>query len=909
MKKRFIAVLLSSLLLLLTLASCSGREETPPPADDGTGDGTEKDYGSYVWGGDATPCMIIDRSVPEAQINSIFMAVSKAALVSPDYYYTDTSDIIEEGAHEIVVGNNTGRSITRMALHKLREVKRESEGDVAYLVYARRGSVAIVADEDNDDYGFIEGIAAFIEECVNGNRELKLTSGVVLSGTVNPLEIYKESDNRYYEEAWAKLADAVGEDGASTVEALKGLYSIYDRSVVTWFANLYDPAIGGFYYSNSARDSGFYAPDTESTCQALGFISTLGSVRTWRTGVTAKYNNIISEERRNEIVVYIKSLQDENGFFYNYQWDKSATDAQHTRRARDLSWCLSILSALGARPTYNTPNGATGDGKKVEGTYDPTILMQAPIRVGTSTAVAVSKVTLAAHAPEYESVETLKTYLAKLDERNSGFYSIGSTITSQMNQIIARDKELREAFYGVEENSGKDYVGLVATVIAFFNEHQDPETGLWGHDAKQEANYAGVNGLLKISGIYNDAGIEIRYAEKAARAAIDAISSDEKMGAVVDLYNTWFSISNILTNLRQFGSVAVIDGVEYSGIERAELIRASLREVAAPAILKSAEKISEFKKEDGSFSYLPDKSSSTSQGMPVAIPGTNEGDVNATVIATTGIVGNICSALGIPSVAIYGEADLKIFLDIFENLGPVIKHTPLRKHGDEPVTFDFLEVGDTKCELGGSLPDGGFLIEKDTREGASGNTVRLTSDSTTEGGTVTSRNNNDKSKDGNCYIFEADIRVNSGKYYFLQITMGTSYMFSLKVEDGMVVVFESTTASNTSWRTVDVAKIPLGKWFHLRVEYYKNGKDGSPRACYYIDGKLTAVTDGFFGMAKKADGTYGGTPNTKPLSETKLYKMRGEKLDMNLDNVYTTSKDMTYQPSNAKDLVYNVDGE
>ena len=50
---------------------------------------------------------------------------------------------------------------------------------------------------------------------------------------------------------------------------------------------------------------------------------------------------------------------------------------------------------------------------------------------------------------------------------------------------------------------------------------------------------------------------------------------------------------------------------------------------------------------DGSFGYYRTSSATTSQGMRVAVPRTNEGDVNATTIAMGGTIGNCLDALGL----------------------------------------------------------------------------------------------------------------------------------------------------------------------------------------------------------------------------------------------------------------------
>ena len=92
--------------------------------------------------------------------------------------------------------------------------------------------------------------------------------------------------DRKRDEEWTmlynSLVPALGETLASDiVEALKELYSIYTVDVVKWYANLFDPDIGGYYYSNSARDFDEASyngvnyrllPDLESTYQGDSFL-------------------------------------------------------------------------------------------------------------------------------------------------------------------------------------------------------------------------------------------------------------------------------------------------------------------------------------------------------------------------------------------------------------------------------------------------------------------------------------------------------------------------------------------------------------------------------------------------------------------------------------------------------------
>ncbi len=93
----------------------------------------------------------------------------------------------------------------------------------------------------------------------------------------------KYSDSPSSAEKWDRLEKKTS---AGFVNAMRELYSIYDPELPEWFAGLYEPRIGGFYYSNSARDNekipgtdNLLLPDIESICQALGFIGRSGMTK------------------------------------------------------------------------------------------------------------------------------------------------------------------------------------------------------------------------------------------------------------------------------------------------------------------------------------------------------------------------------------------------------------------------------------------------------------------------------------------------------------------------------------------------------------------------------------------------------------------------------------------------------
>lgn len=446
---------------------------------------------------------------------------------------------------------------------------------------------------------------------------------------------------------WKALEEAIGGKlGKDICDAMRDLYTLYDDAMIDWFANLYEPKIGGYYYSNGARDNDTVTyqgvtydllPDAESTEQAMRFIR--GSGLSGKVGTPSV--EVMPPKMRDQIFKFIKGLQDPCGFFYHPQWGKELTDQKLSRRARDLGWCTSILSEFGEMPTYDTPTGAKGDGLLADGT--PAKIIQSPTAQESDNTPATSSVAIPNNMKDKES---FLAYLETLDIRHDS-YSVGNTLTAQMRQILYRDEILAA--------EGADY-SLTQILLNWLNENQNQENGLW----HEKADYYGVNGLMKTSGVYGKAGVLLPNATTAAKSAIDAMSTDEVPNAVTCVYNTWFAAERILRNIRTYG------GEEGKKTE-AELLK-SLREKAPEAIRITKDKLAIFRKADGGFSYCPTHSAARSQGMPVTHEKMPEGDINATIICSSDILVYIYASLGLTDyrVPIFCDADRERYFDIIK---------------------------------------------------------------------------------------------------------------------------------------------------------------------------------------------------------------------------------------------------
>lgn len=298
-------------------------------------------------------------------------------------------------------------------------------------------------------------------------------------------------------EQWKALSAAVeerGGNGKQTVLAMQELYAEYSPEMWEWYAGLFDTEIGGFYYSNSARDTEGYLPDIESTNQATN-------------GMRSRFHSLINgynelpEWMIKKMAEFTRSLQcPEDGYMYHKQWGKTILNS---RRGRDLMWAEDMAKKLGF--SFDYPTATERLNKHSQGERrDADIAL-----------------------PDYlKSEEAFLAYIKALDWDNRAYYS-GNMLAAQIYQIEA--------------------AGLAPVATRFINSIQDPETGLWG----KKRDFDAINAVLKINAVYNKAPMPNRF--KIAMTIMDFITSDELYPHVCCQYNTFFEIKNILNNIDRFG--------------------------------------------------------------------------------------------------------------------------------------------------------------------------------------------------------------------------------------------------------------------------------------------------------------------------------------------------------------------
>ena len=501
--------------------------------------------------------------------------------------------------------------------------------------------------------------------------------------TPDEISAQRKLDAERRETLWAALTEQLGGDESAEqiTSAFKQLYTLYKPELAEWYANLYDPAVGGYYSTDSGRDYESFGPDLECTMQSMAFVRTSGLIEE-----VGPLEEAIPEDMQRAMVRFAKSCQSENGFFYHPHWNVADIDGSISRRGRDLGWAVQILSAFGSNPTYDTPNGRKGDGLDADG--NPVAVKEKSV----SNSAAEKPAAPARHAPYLENRETFLEYLSEFDLVNKS-YHWGNMLNSTVGQIRARSRELVEG--------GADY-SLVDILIDYLNERICPETGYWG----REVNMAGSNGYFKILAVYNSLEKPYPACEKATESVLMSIMGDEiDAGNCCSLYNLWNCVSFIKSNVRKFASEE--DKERILG-----RINKVLRERGAEAILNTYKKIKPYQK-GVAFSHQYHGNGGAQQGLYTGMTGlfvADEGNVDATGICSTGLVRAMFETFGARRVPILYKADWMVYLNIINTAKPVVKkypQEPYRKLDNKEALKFVPALANTEWEL----KDGAYEVK------------------------------------------------------------------------------------------------------------------------------------------------------------------------------------------------------
>ena len=630
----------------------------------------------------------------------------------------------------------------------------------------------------------------------------------------------------------------------------------------------------------------------------------------------------LPEWMQEKVIEWVRSLQSpDDGYFYHPQWGKNI---KLTRLNRDQTWATRIFQMFGGMPKWDMPYGTRGEYGRAPGIT----AMTGPL-TQSATPVAASKVIPTAYdRPEQfperlQTMENLIKYLACDINGNTdptdltpnrirtNSYDIGENIGASLSLAQQRDA-LAVAMGELEDidSDGDGYIdgGYVDTIKTTFNSWQLPN-GLWEYNKSIDPEtgkpvddpeggvpyYNALNGLMKISGFYNGAYIEMPNAEAAFNSAIYMINyineTDGKPGAdimgkkptnSVDIYNPWVCVVSILTNVERTGNT-----------ETVERFRQILKENAAEMIKNTTAKTIYFKKDDGSFGYTWSAVPATSQGADVAVPGTIEGDVNGGCISVTGITKYMLMAFGM-DIPIFRDSDWDVCLDIFEKSSPVIKDSVFIDEA-EVVDFDGYDEGAPASEieeiLSSAMNTGSLSIvgaPPSDKGYAGGRALQFVAAAKGNGDTVTFGAGGAGTT---CYVLEFDFfmkEYNMNTTLF-QITLGSCYRLTMVSSGGVIRLGDdSVNAGGTGRVTQDFGvTFTVGEWHRIRVEYYPGSAENVVTKIY-LDEELRAVSHNYY-----YDKTDSPVPSAK-YNDAGFYSLYSCIQTVYLDNILVERSDTPY---------------
>lgn len=847
MKKLFLLIIVT-ITAAIMLFSCEWIGGSQVGDDNVIPDNGNHSVGSVIWSSDVKATIVVAEETTD--ISSLYQHIFQKSGISPDInpiYSAETSN-------EIIFGR-TGRQISDAAYAKLDRYADlytlEQDGDSAYLIYAEGDCIAIAYSDTFARYAAVEYLIA------NSEDGSFTADGVVKKDIFNTVEFIAEKRNTEREIGFAKAEEELGEEAT---DALRLVYSLYDEKLYYLLANLYDPAVGGFYYSVSARDNFGYLPDIESTMQALNLIDN-ANLSAGSLGVNAGsygtyyWPNYLSDEMNEQLYAFALSLKADDGYYYHPQW---GTDISSSRKGRDQGWGNRLLATLDAKAdgnvsvsgvSYVVPSSSHLTGRLLDSTTD------------TVSKIVPDTVTKASSSFE-ASLSSEADFAAWLDSglsKNS--YSVGNTISSNISAIKK--------------------AGLFDFLREYLTEHQF-ENGLW----EQETSYNAINGLMKLCTVF---GGEHPFPnpKAAVESTIEVMTNDDlEVETICFVYNPWVALKTVIPFCSEEDR---IDLKAYF-VENAEML-----------ILNTFDKLAVFKKDDGGFSMEPENSSQFSQMALVALPDQAESDVNATGIGVSTLIKYMIPVLGIEAPKLYCEYDSIYFLETLCNLQPVIKKTTNSKI--EVVDFDLYDPADGEEANGVVLyPDltvqtniGNDTMDEDGYYKWLSTSVVPNPDPTADADDLVLRaidyvydyNKNGKFEDGKtpaemagtgssvefmmsnatsvgeCYVFDADMYFNTASANNINDCLGQ-------------IVFQTAKGSNThsaimniyaykkdgktylrlaeNWAGPDkvsdgevVTGIPVDQWFNLRCETYKI-YDGegvlSIMMKFYLNGEYAGECDG-----------------------------------------------------------------
>ncbi|MBO4283701.1 MAG: hypothetical protein J5958_03655 [Clostridia bacterium] len=803
--KRILLCLLAT-ATLLALVSC----------------GAKKGKKITMYGDGVIPAIVVSDATPDSVVDQIGSVRETVAEYVGETPATLTAGEEKTGV-EFVFGE-TDRAITERA----KAILPALDGDnAAYAIYFDEDGVALVW---NHDVAAMCAVKYFAEHYL-GKSTLIVRSGTKYVGKIS-VSAYEEefqmAEDAKFESVWASRFDVI--ENPSVRAAVKDFYEDFyePEKLIRWWAGLYDPELGAFYYSNSARDYVGFLPDIESTMQIVN--------RLRQFDPDEDLANYLGPDITAKMISFLQSKQSkDDGYFYHPQWAQPYTELNTMRYTRDQDWTIAMLNWLHSAPLY------------------PTAIDRAMASAANENQSEQSAPTAEGWTPNEASVKKYVNDL--LDNTSCEHWS--NKLDTQLETFAA--------------------TGMLDAVLDVLDERVNPDYGLWvtGYDAATDkySNMAGgtevpygiFTNTYKVMKCYNRGERLFKHSTKMVENVIKAILSEDPGVRSTYLFNPWATLGNVRSNLKDFGTPALL--AQYDALISKNILG---------MLTAVKHTLGYYGWEDGSYSFLLSGSSPTIYSTLASL-GAREGDVNANNLIVS-FAGHICTAIGLSDpIPIFNQKHGKLMKQLLDNAPQIIKRNIVTsacdfsrdKVGAFPVWAKetsrqngttFKVVADPKNASNKVLE-----IKKDTEDRVNGGQITLP--------TLTVPEMTDRT------VLEVSMRINVSENTrfgnncdqnnpnIMQIKFVTAdspfWMPTLRFnsdETGYVLVVGKNTSTGTIESPDDQKTVfNFGEWYtftfrisiknygktgaEFKVEISVDGKPFGTSYCFYADGE-SSVTGG-----------------------------------------------------------------
>ncbi len=869
-----ILLLLLAAAVLLTFAACTGKTPTPPDIPD-TPDTPDTpdvpDDGRIRLDKDASVTVYYSSSLYNSAAVS-FAGIFRSAGINN---VKVTSKLSSESSDYTVYVGRFDHPLSAKAKEKADADSTLRPGDLFYYIESEGNAVAVYLTDSKIAPAALNALAAKITATGDGIvAEPNLSLSYVYTAEQQEADRIAEEERLARLEAeriaaYKKQADADWETRFDKIEdpelktAMERFYDFYDPdALVTWWGNLWDPEIGGFYYANSARDYVGFLPDMESTYQILAKIYTNSAFMGYNRNLT----ELLGRENAEKIIGFYQTKQDPNtGYFFHPQWPQNTASLNTMRYTRDQDWATSVLSWLGSKPLYPTALD------RLKNTASAGSFKTVTSLVGTLP-YAKQPVLLAAQDWQANRA-SIYQYLDHLFATQS-CESWSNTLSTQVSSFEA--------------------AGVLGDVLDYLDETINPEYGLWVQSKNKEAgNYVNTKGEVesaygictmsyKIMVLYADGKRPVPYADKMAEACIEAILSRKLSVRVTYLFNPWATLSKIRDDL------AYIQDPEV----KANFNRL-MKENGVAMINAAIAELGVYKCPDGSFGFLPEGSSPTIYGTTVSL-GFKEGDVNGNNLVMS-FSYHICNALGLDTIPVFYYKHAEKLVQTMN----AVEVKPKKRMVTPGCTYDFESTVEGKLPIGASVVSSAdkntfavitdpidprnnvLMIEKATETQVNGGSMQITcaektecgndtvistkfrfyvSSATAFGSSVTSQSN----------LTAAQMRFMTGDkaLFMMTVSLNTKsptgfYLGAAKSTKGGYAFVHSTANGGTKYK--------FDTWYEIRVDLHITdaGKaTAALNADIFVDGEKKFSTDCFYSDSNYSENV--STSGTLSVNESTL---------------------------------------